>query len=831
MRFLIKKFTVYLSVICLCLWLSISGLLIQDVTGLAPTEGYNELVGTIPIRRLGHHHGKPVLSAAVHSPPPQGVARQYLVPVPIYSQEPENLGDAQTETTIEQTIIDTSKPKYVKRDIIITTEPFYTCPNGFNFEVPSNDGTSTNPQQKCFRIEVTEFVLGCPNGWAFTGVKCSGILTSDAQQACDEGFDILISDENIQCIQKLSAPKMVSCLENYLLINNECALPLHSPPDFICPEGFIPLSNGQCQKDIKFPATLECPTGYLLINGKCERRIDTSILQIQRSCPLGFNIDAAGHCIKQVSVNAKMVCPEGFNKVPQSSNTVDCVKFTIVPATAKCLHGYESDGKQCIRKSSMNPEITCENLDFKLDEYGECINHTTIPAKVECPKKKDYVYNQQTGLCHLSSNHHLQSKHDKTAPPIILCPPGGILQNNEKCLLVNKMKPKIHCKDNGWIYDLNSKKCIYEEYSSIQYDCPFNSQPISNEKCKVMETERLVIECPPEFIYDGQKLCVKKVEADPQIKCPDGLSVTPQGTCLKIEIISPKLICPSGLKPLQSLSDQIPMCTGKELVPKQETCPKNYELVTASDTGQRRCRTYTKTEPIISCADGFIEDGYGCSKTLSTVPRLLCPEDFVLQYSRCIQHIEDMPNKMCPAGFELEEDQCKQIVYTKPLPNCPDGYNYDNIVKRCFKVDMQYDFSSIETTIYQQNYTSTRNKTSSTQPSLPEPLPNSDDPSKLPPSSPQSQPPPVQVPSQGMYVRAPPPYPQSNTLYPPPIQYPRQYPPPSQIAGYPGPNIQFSGRSAGYGYPFPGFQQYAPTPGYSSGSYPVYMRTLKEDEL
>ena len=37
-----------------------------------------------------------------------------------------------------------------------------------------------------------------------------------------------------------------------------------------------------------------------------------------------------------------------------------------------------------------------------------------------------------------------------------------------------------------------------------------------------METERLVIECPPEFIYDGQKLCVKKVEADPQIKCPDG---------------------------------------------------------------------------------------------------------------------------------------------------------------------------------------------------------------------------------------------------------------------------------------------------------------------
>lgn len=164
-------------------------------------------------------------------------------------------------------------------------------------------------------------------------------MTSDAQQACDEGFDILISDENIQCIQKLSAPKMVSCLENYLLINNECALPLHSPPDFICPEGFIPLSNGQCQKDIKFPATLECPTGYLLINGKCERRIDTSILQIQRSCPLGFNIDAAGHCIKQVSVNAKMVCPEGFNKVPQSSNTVDCVKFTIVPATAKCLHG------------------------------------------------------------------------------------------------------------------------------------------------------------------------------------------------------------------------------------------------------------------------------------------------------------------------------------------------------------------------------------------------------------------------------------------------------------------------------------------------------------
>lgn len=37
-----------------------------------------------------------------------------------------------------------------------------------------------------------------------------------------------------------------------------------------------------------------------------------------------------------------------------------------------------------------------------------------------------------------------------------------------------------------------------------------------------METDSTDIECPPEFIYEGNGLCVSRIQADPQIKCPSG---------------------------------------------------------------------------------------------------------------------------------------------------------------------------------------------------------------------------------------------------------------------------------------------------------------------
>ena len=64
----------------------------------------------------------------------QNAAREFPQPVPLYSQTPEVDGSEESVTSIQETVVETSKPKYSKRDVIVTRDPFYTCPLGFSFE-------------------------------------------------------------------------------------------------------------------------------------------------------------------------------------------------------------------------------------------------------------------------------------------------------------------------------------------------------------------------------------------------------------------------------------------------------------------------------------------------------------------------------------------------------------------------------------------------------------------------------------------------------------------------------------------------------------------------
>ncbi|KAJ1605120.1 oocyst wall protein 7 [Cryptosporidium canis] len=791
-----------------------------------------------------------VQGGVVKTPTAQGVARELPPPTPMYSQVPEVNGSEEKVTSVQETIVETGHPKYSKRDVIVTRDPFYTCPMGFNFEVPTIDSTSASSQQKCFKMEVADFVLGCPNGWAFNGVKCTGILTSDTQQTCDEGSDILMDEAvGIQCIQKLLAPKLISCPENYLLVENECVFPMHSKPDLICPESFVPLNNGNCQKDIRVPAALECPPEYVLSNGECEKRVEMPVSQFNKICPLGFTLDTDGNCTKQVNVNASYTCKEGYERSSMDNGESSCVRSVIIDARHRCSqegrsntyvpfplimnYRYDLVNNQCVKRLTKPPVVSCEQ-GFSLENNVECVKHKKLPAKFECPKKKDYLYNPQTKLCHSMSHHHSQ----KTHPPLLICPMGSVPQESDYCLSVEKSAPKVDCAETGWVFDKTTKLCVYNEYTSISFECPTNSQNLGGGKCKVIETEETDVECPPEFTFEGNGLCVNRIQADPQIKCPNGSSATPQGTCLKIELILPKPICPEGLRPSITVMDgQLPLCIGREIVPKQETCPPSYELVTASDSGLRRCRTYTKSEPIIACANGFVEDVQGCVQTITSSPRLLCPEDYILQYSRCIKQVEDAPNKMCPAGFELiDDEQCSQTVYSKPIPNCPDDYLFDNIVKRCYKVDVQYDFASVDTSVFRQNYTSTvqtgesseREERSGDSETIKETFQSSSLPfqNQVPNYQGGRYPPfqrmlPPQTPSLPMR-------PPVQTLYPP--QAYLQNGAYSNYGGVPSPMAQQNIGAAGYGYPFPGFQQYAPAPRLTnSPSYPVYMRSLSEE--
>lgn len=70
----------------------------------------------------------------MRTPVAQGVARELPPPVPLYSQVPEVKGSEETVTSIQETVVETGHPKYSKRDVIVTRDPFYTCPMGFNFE-------------------------------------------------------------------------------------------------------------------------------------------------------------------------------------------------------------------------------------------------------------------------------------------------------------------------------------------------------------------------------------------------------------------------------------------------------------------------------------------------------------------------------------------------------------------------------------------------------------------------------------------------------------------------------------------------------------------------
>lgn len=70
----------------------------------------------------------------MRTPVAQGVARELPAPVPLYSQIPEVNGSEETVTSIQETLVETGHPKYSKRDVIVTRDPFYTCPMGFSFE-------------------------------------------------------------------------------------------------------------------------------------------------------------------------------------------------------------------------------------------------------------------------------------------------------------------------------------------------------------------------------------------------------------------------------------------------------------------------------------------------------------------------------------------------------------------------------------------------------------------------------------------------------------------------------------------------------------------------
>ncbi|KAJ1604323.1 oocyst wall protein 7 [Cryptosporidium canis] len=214
-----------------------------------------------------------------------------------------------------------------------------------------------------------------------------------------------------------------------------------------------------------------------------------------------------------------------------------------------------------------------------------------------------------------------------------------------------------------------------------------------------------------------------------------------------------------------------------------------------------------------------------------------CSGDYILQYSRCIKQVEDAPNKMCPAGFELiDDEQCSQTVYSKPIPNCPDDYLFDNIVKRCYKVDVQYDFASVDTSVFRQNYTSTvqtgesseREERSGDSETIKETFQSSSLPfQNQAPNYQGGRYPPFQrmLPPQTPSLPMRPPV---QTLYPP--QAYLQNGAYSNYGGVPSPMAQQNIGAAGYGYPFPGFQQYAPAPRLTnSPSYPVYMRSLSEE--
>ncbi|MCI2285937.1 hypothetical protein L3081_24230 [Colwellia sp. MSW7] len=177
--------------------------------------------------------------------------------------------------------------------------------------------------------------------------------------------------------------------------------------------------------------------------------------------------------------------------------------------------------------------------------------------------------------------------------------------------------------------------CYKVTYSTIEYECPSNSEYQEDTlDCRKTEESAVVEYCDAPFVKQNGK-CVQEFTVAATQTCPSGAEWTKDGTTCRY-------LDSQGV----------------------ENCPADYAL----QNGE--CRALTVK--VQSCPAGYVNDGVGgCHKDETESATENCPSGYSVDGTECVS-IDIEAVESCPSGYHFTDGMCHLIVAKSP--SCPSDY-------------------------------------------------------------------------------------------------------------------------------------------------------------
>ncbi|MGK2231301.1 MAG: hypothetical protein ACI92O_000459 [Colwellia sp.] len=316
---------------------------------------------------------------------------------------------------------------------------------------------------------------------------------------------------------------------------------------------------------------------------------------------------------------------------------------------------YSSEVSLCVKNTTteVSAQVSCK-VGFDYDPIEKmCSKKVTSPVLPGC--QDGYTLSELDGLCHRPDV--------VTVDSTLSCP-------------------------SGTNYQAASNKC--EQYDTINGEFT----------CASHGTNFVLINiCPLGSTFDsGTGRCSGDGIVDTPIrKCVDNATsqVTPVLSCPVTDTVAPDLT--GTCQPEFTYNSDIDMCEKSRYTLSGNLCTlvvnKFYEKSCPAgelyDEVTDKCilTSIANYPALISCPEGFAQQGNSCFKTDTTVATPTC--DIANGFSKVDDHCEKSDISIspvaayCPEGYRLNDDKssCDKAVLTTPLPPiCPDDYTLEGSV-------------------------------------------------------------------------------------------------------------------------------------------------------
>jgi len=587
-----------------------------------------------------------------------------------------------------------TKPDYDIKKIIITTDPYYECPEGYE-QVSDHECVRTKeekPKLKCPPGYVldphTKTCRGkeqikpdyvCDTGYEPRGHDCYRQDVEPSQVKCPPGYYL----DDHHCVKDVVAPPETACPHGYHYVDGVCVMKVETHPDVQCPYGYVMDEHKKCvSKDTREPL-LECPPGYHLGKGGiCTKDKGTPV---EKRCPPGTHLTPDGICLKKHTVDAHPHCPKEY-----TLHEGYCYLEEDVPGHVVCDKHYELDAptQLCTKEDTTHPKLTCPH-GYTLDEHAKSCAKTVTkrvavqpppPPPPPPPSKKDI---------HAPMAHHTPHKKDTYVEPA---------HTKETYSSDDGYDAHGDHGDAGWVIpgDGSGRRELQQEgqdqvaalgrgkkmkktvtpvayetveevlHEEAQYTCPHGYQLVG-KTCTRQLTAKPHTQCPKGMQEIGKGRCLKKSKVAAQYICPDGYAenLTKGKVCEAVKHIKPEMLCPHG----SVLDKKTGICEYTDKKEAKEYCPEGY---TRHHHHKGECVKVLKEPPVVHCPDGELV-GHKCIKRLEEEPTQHCPEGLVFYDGKCKGVKQGKPKFLCPPGYHPKHGECVKDEYAPPRPVCPDG--------------------------------------------------------------------------------------------------------------------------------------------------------------